>query len=53
MDREFGMPSKPYPNDEVGRLINEEHFRRDAAANDEFGWHGTTRKDLRRRWGLS
>lgn len=51
MDREFGMPSKPYEG-EVGRLVNAEHFRRDAAMNDEFGWGNTTRAGLRAKWNL-
>lgn len=51
MDREFGMPSTPYTG-ELGRLVNAEHFRRDAEMNDEFGWGGQTRADLRKRWDL-
>lgn len=54
MEQEFGKPSKPYPNsDEVGRRVNQLHFEQEAAMCDEFGWHGTTREQLRQKWGLS
>lgn len=51
MDAEFGMPTKPYTG-EVGRLVNQQHFEREAARRDEFGWHGSTRADLRKQWDL-
>jgi hypothetical protein len=52
LEREFGMPKQAHPNTEFGRRVNEIHFKRDAAMNDEFGWGGTTRQQLRKRWGL-
>jgi hypothetical protein len=51
MDREFGMPSTPYTGP-VGRLVNEEHYRRARDMNNEFGWGRTTDDDLRRQWDL-
>ncbi len=51
-DREFGMPKTPYANDEIGRRINQLHFEAQAAMNDELGWHGTSRAELLKSWGL-
>lgn len=53
-DREFGMPRQAYSNETAaGRLANKLHHDRDAAMNDELGWHGTSRKDLAKKWGQS
>ena len=41
MEREFGMPKTAHENDEMGRRVNEIHFQKDAAMNDDLGWHGT------------
>ncbi len=49
-DAEFGMPRKPYPNDAVGRRINEIHADREDDMNREFG--GPSREETRRKWGL-
>jgi hypothetical protein len=51
MDREFGMPSKPYTG-RVGRLVNEAHYRRDCDMNNDLGWGETTEAELRRRWDM-
>ena len=52
MEQEFGKPSKPHANTEFGRRVNQLHFEQEAAINDEFGWLGTTREGLAKRWGL-
>lgn len=49
-EREFGMPSKPYPNTEFGRRVNEHHAEAEDAANREFG--GPSRAQTRAKWGL-
>lgn len=51
MDREFGMPKRPYTG-AVGRRVNQQHYERERDMNNEFGWGGTTDADLRRKWGL-
>lgn len=53
MEQEFGKPSRPHPNDEMGRRVNELHFEQEAAMCDEFGWGSLTRGQLRKKWGLS
>jgi hypothetical protein len=52
MEEEFGMPRSRHTTAPIGRRVNELHFEREAAIRDEFGWHGTTRAQLRRQWGL-
>jgi hypothetical protein len=51
MDREFGMPSKPYTG-EFGKRVNELHAQRETEINNEWGWGRTTPKDVKKRWGL-
>jgi|AGTN01.2.fsa_nt_gi hypothetical protein len=51
MEREFGMPKQAHSNsDDVGRRVNRIHHDADTAMNNDLGWHGTTREDLRRKW---
>ncbi|MBY0550617.1 MAG: hypothetical protein K2W95_25285 [Candidatus Obscuribacterales bacterium] len=52
MEQEFGKPRQAHPRGEVGSRVNQLHFEQEAAMRDEFGWHGTTRAQLRRKWGL-
>lgn len=49
---EFGMPRQSYPNDSVGRLINQKHYEHERDMCNEFGWYGLTDADLRRKWNV-
>ncbi|MBX9691793.1 MAG: hypothetical protein K2Z81_05370 [Cyanobacteria bacterium] len=52
MDREYGVPCCAYPPGPVGNRVNLMHFKFEAEKRDEFGWYGTTRIELEKRWGL-
>ncbi len=51
MEREFGMPSKPHPDTEFGRRVNEHHAEFEDGMNREFG--GPSRAVTRQKWGLA
>ena len=52
IEREYGVPDQPYPSGPVGSRVNLMHFNAEVAMRDEFGWHGTTRAELRKRWNV-
>ena len=52
MDQEYGMPREPYTGN-TGPLVNKIHHRMQERMNNEFGWHGTTPEQLRKRWDIT